>query len=95
LGITTGGNSVSQLFDDTHPEAEKILIEGYRRMSPQEKLRRVEEMNRALRRLAFADVRRRYPDASPREWALRVASRWIEPELMRRAFGWDPDREGY
>jgi hypothetical protein len=32
---------------DTAPEVERVLLEGYRRMSPAEKLRRVEELNEA------------------------------------------------
>jgi len=38
---------------------------------------------------------RRHPNADAREQALRVASRWIEPELMVRAFGWDVREVGY
>ncbi len=41
------------------------------------------------------DVRRRHPNADAREQALRVASRWLEPELMVRAFGWDVSEVGY
>ena len=81
--------------DDTHPDAERILIEGYRRMPAAEKLRCVAELNAALDQLAMADIRRRHPDADERECRLRLASRWLEPELMRRAFGWDPRERGY
>lgn len=56
-------------------------------MSPAEKLERVRALTRAVQTLALADVRRRYPSADARTHALLVASRWIEPELMRRAFG--------
>jgi hypothetical protein len=41
-----------------------------------------------------AHNRRRHPNADAREQALRVASRWIEPDLMVRAFGWDVARSG-
>jgi hypothetical protein len=80
---------------DTSPEAEHILIEGYRRMAPGEKLRCMEQMIRTCRHLQMQETRQRHPHASDREILLRVASRWIEPELMRRAFNWDPDVEGY
>ncbi len=80
---------------DTHPEIERILIEAYRRMPPAEKFRRIEGMNRTMEMLAMADIRRRYPDASEYECRLRVASRRIPAELMRKAFGWDPEKEGY
>jgi hypothetical protein len=80
---------------DTHPMIEAILVEGYRRMSPAQKLARVTELTRAVQLLALADVRRHYPTASAEEQALRVASRWLEPELMRRAFGWNVDETGF
>jgi hypothetical protein len=80
---------------DTDPVVEALLIEGYRRMSPSEKFQRVRELTRAVQELALADIRRRHPEADEREQALRLASRWIEPELMVRAFGWDVREAGY
>lgn len=80
---------------DTHPEIEKMLIEAARRMSAAEKFRRIEELNRSLDLLAWADVRRRYPDADEWECRLRVASRRLPADLMRKAFGWDPGEKGY
>jgi hypothetical protein len=81
--------------NDTDPRVEALLIEGYRRMSPSQKLERVRILTRAVQELALMDIRRRYPDADEREQALRLASRWIEPELMVRAFGWDVRKVGY
>jgi hypothetical protein len=74
---------------DTDPAVEALLIEGYRRMSPAQKLERVRALNHAVQELALADIRRRHPDADEREQALRLASRWLDPDLMVRAFGWD------
>jgi hypothetical protein len=82
-------------LDDTHPAVKALLIEGYRRMSPAQKLERVRALTRAVQELALADIRRRHPDADEREQALRLASRWIEPDLMLRAFGWDVRKMGY
>ena len=81
--------------NDTHPKIEAILIEGYRKMSASQKLERVCALTQAVQELARLDVRRRHPNADAREQALRVASRWIEPELMVRAFGWDVREVGY
>jgi hypothetical protein len=81
--------------NDTHPKIEAFLIEGYRKMSPTQKLERVQALTQAVQELALLDVRRRHPNADAREQALRVASRWIEPELMVRAFGWDVREVGY
>lgn len=81
--------------NDTDPAVEALLIEGFRRMTPAEKLQRVAELNRAVQELALSDIRERHPEAGERELALRLASRWIEPELMLKAFGWDVEKEGY
>lgn len=81
--------------NDTHPTVERLVIAGYRSMSPSQKLERVRALTRAVQELALADVRRRYPQADEREQALRVASRWLDPDLMTRAFGWDPRSAGY
>jgi hypothetical protein len=80
---------------DTHPAVEALLIEGYRRMSPSQKLERVRALNHAVQELALADIRRRHPDADEREQALRLASRWLDPDLMVHAFGWDVREVGY
>ncbi len=81
--------------NDTSPEIDKILVEGYRKMSPAQKLARMQALTRAVQELALLDVRRRHPNADEREQSLRVASRWIEPSLMLRAFGWDVRKAGY
>jgi hypothetical protein len=81
--------------NDTDPRIEALLIAGYRRMSPAQKLERVRALTRGVQELALLDVRRRHPDADEREQALRVASRWIEPALMLRAFGWDVREVGF
>lgn len=80
---------------DTPPHIEKILIEGYRRMTLAERFHRVEELNRSLETLMCADIRRRHPNADETEVRLRLASRRIPPELMLRAFGWDVREKGY
>ncbi|PYS32483.1 MAG: hypothetical protein DMG14_34430 [Acidobacteria bacterium] len=81
--------------NDTHPSTEALLVEGYRKMTPMQKLQRVKALTLAIQELALLDVRRRYPDADVTEQNLRVASRWISRELMLRAFGWDTQRTGY
>ena len=86
---------VNASLSDTHPAIEQILVQGYRAMSPVEKLERVRAMTAAVEKLALADICRRHPQADPREQALRLASRWIAPDLMLRAFGWDVRTQGY
>jgi hypothetical protein len=83
------------LSSDTSPEIEKIIIEGYRKMSAARKLQIMQDLINTACLLALGDIKRRRPEADQREMMLRLASRRIEPELMRQAFGWDPDIEGY
>jgi len=82
--------------DDTSPEAERVQLEGYRRMAPREKLARVFSLNRTLERLASARIEAWYgPDLSERELRLRLAALRLDRDTMMRAFGWDPDVEGH
>ncbi|HZO90720.1 MAG TPA: hypothetical protein VFB38_20495 [Chthonomonadaceae bacterium] len=80
---------------DTHPKIEKLQIEGYRRMSAAEKLKIVHEMTEFVTSLALSDVKQRHPEADERECRLRLASRWLDAELMKKAFGWDVKEKGY
>jgi len=74
------------LSRDTPFEIERRQIEGWRRMTPAAKLRLVLGMSASVRRLALAGVRRRYPDAGPREQELRLAKVLFGDELARRAY---------
>jgi hypothetical protein len=80
---------------DTDPRIDALLIEGYRAMSPSQKLQRMRAMTLAVQELALLDIRRRHPEATVREQQLRLASRWLPPELMAKAFGWDVHLMGY
>ena len=82
-------------LDDTHTAIKALLIDGYRKMSPTQKIECVRALTLAVQELALADIRRRHPEADDREQTLRLASRWIDPELMVRAFGWDVRTAGY
>lgn len=81
---------------DTPPEIEEILLEGYRRMSPAEKFRRVIELGEAAEAMAAARIRSRYGrDISERELRLRLAALHLDRETMIEVFDWDPEKEGY
>lgn len=81
---------------DTPPEVEEILLEGYRRMPPVEKLRQVFDLNRTAQRMAVLRIQARYgPNLAERELRLRLAALWLDRETMIEAFGWDPEVEGY
>jgi hypothetical protein len=80
---------------DTSPAVERLLIDGYRRMSAGEKLRRVVAMNHALEQLASARLRVRYgPDLSERELRLRLGALRLDADVMRDVFDWDPRVHG-
>ncbi|MDD5308615.1 MAG: hypothetical protein PHU25_14955 [Deltaproteobacteria bacterium] len=81
---------------DTARSAEAFIVEGYRRMSAAEKLRRVADLNEAILGLAAARIRSQYgPNIEERELRLRLASLWLDRETMMRVFGWDPEEKGY
>lgn len=82
--------------DDTPPEVEEILLERYRRMTPEEKLEQVVALNRAAQGMALARIRAQYgPGLSEREERLRLAALWLDRDTMIEVFGWDPEVEGY
>lgn len=81
--------------NDTHPDIEARMLEGYRAMSPARKFEIVCALTSTVRELALIDIRRRHPAADPRELRLRLASRTMDPELLKQAFGWDVRIEGY
>jgi N-glycosylase/DNA lyase len=71
---------------DSPSDIENILIEGYRKMTPQQKMQRVSELNKAVQQLALARIQRQYGDISEREKKLRLASLWLDRETMIRDF---------
>ena len=80
---------------DTSLDAERVLIEGYRLMSPAEKLQRVAALNRALVTLSTARLREQYgATMSPQELRLRLAALRLDPEIMRTVLAWDPTVHG-
>ena len=80
--------AASPLSLDTSLEVEQRQIEAWRRMSASEKLVLAMNMTAAVRELALAGVRQRYPNATPREQFLRLAIVTLGIDLARKA---DPD----
>jgi hypothetical protein len=82
-------------ISDTSPAAAQFLNEGYRRMTPTQKLQRVASLNRTLVKLAAARIRSQYGDMPEDEMRLRLASLRLGRETMITLFGWDPDEKGW
>ncbi|MGQ0721072.1 MAG: hypothetical protein ACT4PE_05790 [Candidatus Eiseniibacteriota bacterium] len=79
-------------MNDTSPEATRLQIELWRRMTPLQKARLVGGLSRTVQELALAGIRRRHPAASERECALRLAHLKLGPVLYRCAYPRDPLR---
>jgi len=82
-------------ISDTPPHIQEILIAGYRRMSPQKKLKRVTELTKAVQQLALSRIRQQYGRLLEQEQRLRLASLWLDRETMIKIFNWDPSVKGY
>ena len=82
-------------ISDTSPEAREILDEGYRRMTPTQKLQRVVSLNRALATLQKARIRAQYGDISDEEMRMRLGALRLGRETMIKVFGWDPEEKGW
>ncbi|HEX7842096.1 MAG TPA: hypothetical protein VF469_31710 [Kofleriaceae bacterium] len=79
---------------DTSPEADELMFRLWRRATPGQKLEKIFSIGKTVNALVRSELRRRYPDATPREIELRLASRNLPRETMIRAFGWDPQLHG-
>ena len=79
---------------DTDRRIEEKLFEGYRKMSTDEKLAHMSALGQGVEDVALAELRRRYPEASERENRLRLLSRWLDAESMKRIYDWDPAERG-
>jgi hypothetical protein len=78
---------VKRLAEDTAPEAERVLIELWRRASPARKCEMIVSINLAGRALALAGLRARYPLDAPDQLRRRLADLWLGPELAAKAYG--------
>jgi len=76
---------------DTTPQARQVLIELYRRMSPEEKLGRVFDAYQMGKMLAMAGIRDRYPEASEKKVWFLWAKQHLGEELFSKAYGAIPD----
>jgi len=72
---------------DTSRESMEVLVDLYRRIPPEQKLRRVFDAYAMGRRLAMAGIRHRHPDWNNRQvWRERV-KRHLGEELFEKVYG--------
>jgi hypothetical protein len=71
---------------DTSAEAERVVVEKLRAMSPQQRLSLALSLSQSVRALALAGVLQRHPGASPREQLLRLAITIHGRELATAAY---------
>ena len=79
-------------LNDTRREAERVQIELLRRAPAWRKMQMVDDLNRAVKRLALCGLRERHPGASEEELRRRLADLLLGPDLAARAYGpppWD------
>ena len=75
-----------RLSADTPEDIERRQIEGWRRMSAEQKAAIVTGLTQAVYDLARAGVKQRFPHAPPREQFLRLAITTLGVDLARRAY---------
>jgi hypothetical protein len=78
------------VLTDTHPDAERVQIEGLRKLSPWRKIELACELTENARKLALAGLRHRFPDASQQELQRRLATLCLGAELAEKVYGPEP-----
>lgn len=71
------------MISDTTSEAERVLIDIFRRMSMQDKWRRLQSLYRTGRTLHEMGFRQRHPNASQEEIVDDWMKLTLEPQLYR------------
>jgi hypothetical protein len=71
---------------DTTPEAWRVMVESYRRMSPSRRLELACQMTDSLRRVVAAGVRVRHPEYSEEQVRLAFLRLWLDDDLFRKVY---------
>ena len=78
------GVKATPLSLDTSPEAERLQIDGWRRMSPEQKAATVTALTTMAMGMTMAGLRHRHPGESEPALRKRLATILHGPELARR-----------
>ena len=76
---------------DTSGDAERVQIEILRSMPSWRKFQLWNDLNMAMRQVALAGLRERFPSATPQELRRRLATILLGPELATQAYGPESD----
>jgi len=71
---------------DTPADIGRLQVDGWRRMTPLEKMQTVSALSHDAQELALAGIRMRHPEASERECQLRLAEIKIGREFTARLY---------
>lgn len=74
-------------LSDTHPDAERVLVELMRQAPVWRRLEIVAQMNETVRLLILSGLRQRHPEATAEELRRRMADILLGPDLAARAYG--------
>ena len=83
------------LSPDTSADAQQVQFALLRRLSPSQKLALAFDLTDAVRDLILADLHHRFPQAGDTEIKRRFIARVLTREDVIRAYGFDPQAEGY
>lgn len=72
---------------DTTEAVDRLVFDGFRAMTPEQRLRLASQAAIALEQLSIAGLRIRFPQAGEEELRHRAGARRLGAELTRRAFG--------
>ncbi|MCR9246253.1 MAG: hypothetical protein NXI31_14575 [bacterium] len=72
---------------DTTEAIDRLVFDGFRAMTPAERLELAAAASRSLEQLTIAGLRIKYPNAADEELRRRAGAIRLGPELTRRAFG--------
>jgi hypothetical protein len=74
-------------FADTTPEARLGYEESLRRMTRDERIRMAQELTLSAQRIAFAEMRERYPELSDDDIRLKLAVVRLGEDVVRKVYG--------
>ena len=79
------------MAEDTSAEAERVLIELWRKADPARKFALVIDSTRTMQEFMLTGMRERHPHDSAEALHRRFARLWLGSDLARKAYGETPD----